>query len=336
MSLRLSLRREKPAVERREQLDVAIVGGGPAGVAAAIYSSRFLLKTAVLTKVFGGLLNETEWIDDYPGLLRIKSSELVQLFRKHLELFGVDVRTGFEVETIERSGGLFKIVSSRGEVVEAKAVILAIGLRRRRLNVPGEAEFAGRGVSYCSVCDAPLFRGRKSVAVVGGGDAAVEGALILSGYVEKVYLVHRRREFRAKPALVKEALARGNIEPVLSSVVTEILGDASVKAVRVKSLETGEEKILQVDGVFVEIGFEPPVDFLRRIGVELDSEGYVKVDEWMRTNIPGLFAAGDVISLWKGFKQVINAAATGAIASYSAYQYLLERGMLEHHEQKER
>ncbi|MEM0340248.1 MAG: thioredoxin-disulfide reductase [Acidilobaceae archaeon] len=331
MSLRIPLSRERERVktEEIERFDVAIVGGGPAGVAAAIYASRLLLKPIVLTKFFGGLLNETEWVDDYPGLLKIKSSELIELFRRHLELFNIDVKTGFEVERIERHGEIFRLVGTGGREVEAKAVIICIGLKRRRLNVPGETEFIGRGVSYCAVCDAPLFKGKKSVAVVGGGDAAVEGAMILSGYVNKVYLIHRRREFRAKPALVKEALTRENLEFVLESTVTEILGDNAVRAVKVKNLATGEERIIEVDGVFIEIGFEPPIDFLKRLGLDLDAEGYVKVDEWMRTNIPGVFAAGDVISLWKGFKQIINAAATGAVAAYSAYQYLIERGMLE-------
>ncbi|MCX8196280.1 MAG: thioredoxin-disulfide reductase [Acidilobaceae archaeon] len=323
MSLRIGRR---PRVERGEKYDLVIVGGGPAGLSAAVYAARLLLKTVVLSIDVGGQLNWTEWIDDYPGFTKIKASELINKFREHAESSGVKVVTGVEVIDVKREGDLFKIAGRGGTEVYAKTVILAVGSRRRKLGVPGEDKFQGRGVSYCSVCDAPLFKGKSAVAVVGGGDAALEGAIMLSGYVGKVYLIHRRDSFRAKPALVEDAKRRTNIEFVLNSVVTEILGEEEVKAVKVKGPKG--EAVVEVDGVFVEIGQEPPTELFRRIGVETDEQGYVKVGEWMETSIPGMFAAGDATSLWRGFRQVVTAAAMGAVAAYSAYQYLLERGLL--------
>ncbi|MEM0366681.1 MAG: thioredoxin-disulfide reductase [Acidilobaceae archaeon] len=324
----MSLRIRKPSkVERGERFDVVIVGGGPAGLSAAVYSSRFMLKTIVLTVDIGGQLNLTEWVDDYPGFTKISASELVSRFRDHAESFGVRVIPGVEVKSIERVGdSIFRVVGTGGVEVYSKAVILAVGAKRRKLGVPGEEEFQGKGVSYCSICDATLFKGKDAVVVVGGGDSALEGSIMLSGYVKKVYLVHRRDSFRAKPILVEDAKKRSNIEFLLNSIVTEIIGDDRVKAVRILNKNTGESNLLNVDGIFIEIGFEPAVEFFKSIGLEVDEYGYVKVDEWMRTNIPGIFATGDAISLWRGFRQIVTAAATGAVAAYSAYQYIIEKG----------
>ncbi len=324
MSLRIAV---KPKLEKGERFDVVIVGGGPAGLSAAVYTSRFLLKTVVLTIDIGGQLNLTNWIDDYPGFSRISASELVTRFRDHVQSFGVKIISGVEVKSILREDNMFRVIGSGGIDVYASSVILAVGAKRRKLGVPGEEEFLGRGVSYCSVCDAPLFKGRRAVAVVGGGDSALEGASLLSSYVGKVYLIHRRSEFRAKPVLVKEVLGRGNVELLTNTVVTEILGEESVKAIKVLNRVTGETRILDVEGIFIEIGFQPATEFFKSIGLEVDDYGYVKVDEWMRTNIPGIFAAGDAISMWRGFRQIVTAAATGAVAAYSAYQYLIEKGL---------
>ncbi len=313
-----------------ERYDVVIIGGGPAGLSAAIYAARFLLKTAVIAEEVGGQLNLTDWVDDYPALGKIKASELVKRFRSHAEdLFGVEVYERLRVERFERVDDVwFKITGSRGLEVYAKTIIMAVGSKRRKLNVPGEKEYAGKGVSYCSVCDAPFFAGKDAVVVVGGGDAAFEGAILLSGYVKKVYLVHRRRGFRAKPFYVEMAKSKPNIEFVLDSIVKEIKGDGSkVTSVVVKNKVTGEEREIPVDGVFIEIGFEPPKEWFQSLGLETDEAGYIKVDEWMRTNIPGVFAAGDCTSMWRGFRQVVTAAAMGAVAAYSAYNYLTEKGL---------
>lgn len=326
MALRLGVPKG-PRVPRGEEYDVVIIGGGPGGLSAAIYTTRFLLKTLVVSKDIGGQLNLTNWVDDYPGMGGLEASKLVESFRSHAEQFKANIVSGVEVRGIERVGDGFLVTGSRGLSVKAKAVIIAVGSERRKLGVPGEEEFTGRGVSYCSVCDAPLFRGKKAVAVVGGGDAAFEGAVMLSGYVEKVYLIHRRDSFRAKPYLVGEAKSKDNIEFILNSVVTEILGDSVVRGVVVRNRVTGEESRLDVDGVFIEIGSEPPRKWFESIGLEVDKDGYIVVDEWMRTNIPGIFAAGDCTTMWKGFRQVITAAAMGSVAAYSAFNYLSEKGL---------
>ena len=292
-----------------------------------MYSARFLLKTLVVSQDVGGQLNLTNLVEDYPGLGRISASDLVARFKSHAEEFKAKVLTGVRVSDIRREDGIFRITGSQGFDVKAKAVIIAVGSERRKLRVPGEEEFQGRGVSYCSICDGPLFKGRKSVAVVGGGDSALEGALLLSGYVGKVYLIHRRDKFRAKPYYVEQVRARSNIELVLNSVVERIEGSETVERVIVRNKITGERIPLSVDGIFIEIGFEPMREWFEKLGLEVDERGYIKVDEWMRTNIEGIFAAGDCTSAWIGFRQVVTAAAMGAVAAYSAYNYLSEKGL---------
>ncbi len=319
--------------KKGEEYDVVIVGGGPAGLSAAIYTSRFLLSTLVVAEQIGGQLNLTDYVDDYPGLKKIQASALIRSFKAHAAMFNPRILELVRVTKIEPDNSKpyprYRVRGTRGLDVYAKTVIMAVGSKRRKLGVPGEREFAGRGVSYCSVCDAPFFRGSKAVAVVGGGDAAFEGALMLSGYAQKVYLIHRRNQFRAKPFFVEEAKKRDNIEFVLNSIVIEIKGDKKVRSVVVKNKVTGEVKELEVDGVFIEIGFEPPKEWFQEIGLETDEYGYIKVDEWMRTNLPGVFAAGDCTSMWRGFRQVVTASAMGAVAAYSAYNYLAERGLYE-------
>ena len=327
----MSLRMGRTKIPKGEEFDVVIVGGGPAGLSAAIYTSRFLMKTLVVAEQIGGQLNLTDYVDDYPGLKKIQASALVRSFRSHAEMFRPRIVELVRVQGFERDKSAeyprFRVWGTRGLNAYTKTIIMAVGSKRRKLGVPGEKEFAGKGVSYCSVCDAPFFRGAEAVAVVGGGDAAFEGALMLSGYARKVYLIHRRDQFRAKPFFVEEAKKRPNIDFVLNSVVTEIRGDTKVRGVVVKNKITGEAREIPVEGVFIEIGFEPPVDWFRNLGLETDDAGYIKVDEWMRTNIPGVFAAGDCTSMWRGFRQVITAAAMGAVAAYSAYNYLAEKGL---------
>ncbi len=326
VSLRLGLPKKRRI--RGDRFDVVIIGGGPAGLSAAIYTSRFLMKTIILAKEIGGQLNLTDWVDDYPGLKKIQASALVRSFKAHAEMFKTQILDRVEVTKFEKEDDVwFRVETRQGDRLYAKTIIVAVGSQRRKLGVPGEKEFRNRGVSYCSVCDAPLFKGKDAVAVVGGGDAAFEGAILLSGYVKRVYLIHRRREFRAKPFFVEEAKSRPNIEFVLDSVVVEIKGDDKVRSVVVKNKITGEVREIPVDGVFIEIGFEPPREWFENLGLETDEKGYVKVDEWMRTNIPGVFAAGDCTSMWHGFRQVITAAAMGAVAAYSAYNYLNEKGI---------
>ena len=318
----MSLIPKSADVKPGETFDLIIVGLGPAAYSAALYAARYMLKTLVIGETPGGQLTEAGEVDDYLGLIGINAQDMIKVFNKHIEKYNVPVVLD-HVESIRKDGDEFVVKAKRKGEFKAKSVILTIGVKRRKLNVPGEAEFTGRGVSYCSICDAPLFK-NKVVAVIGGGDSALEGAEILSRYATKVYLIHRRDEFKGQPIYLENIKTKPNVEIILNTVVTEIKGDKLVKSILTKNVKTGETKELNVNGVFVEIGFEPPTDFARANGLETDAMGYIKVDEWMRTNIQGVFAAGDCTGMWLGFRQVITSAAQGAVAAHSAFRYLNE------------
>ncbi|QXJ28314.1 Thioredoxin reductase [Saccharolobus shibatae B12] len=319
----MSLLPRAASVKPGEKFDVIIVGLGPAAYGAALYTARYMLKTLVIGETPGGQLTEAGIVDDYLGLIEIQASDMIKVFNKHIEKYEVPVLLDI-VEKIENRGDGFVVKTKRKGEFKADSVILGIGVKRRKLGVPGEQEFVGKGISYCSVCDAPLFKNRV-VAVVGGGDSALEGAEILSSYSTKVYLIHRRDSFKAQPIYVETVKKKPNVEFVLNSVVKEINGDKVVRQVVVENLKTGEIKELNVNGVFVEIGFDPPTDFAKSNGIETDTNGYIKVDEWMRTSVPGIFAAGDCTSMWLGFRQVITSVAQGAVAATSAYRYVTEK-----------
>ncbi|ACP34393.1 thioredoxin reductase [Sulfolobus islandicus Y.G.57.14] len=319
----MSLLPRTASVKPGERFDVIIVGLGPAAYGAALYTARYMLKTLVIGETPGGQLTEASIVDDYLGLIEIQASDMIKVFNKHIEKYEVPVLLDI-VEKIENSGDGFVVKTKRKGEFKADSVILGIGVKRRKLGVLGEQEFVGKGISYCSVCDAPLFKNRV-VAVVGGGDSALEGAEILSSYSTKVYLIHRRDSFKAQPIYVETVKKKPNVEFVLNSVVKEIKGDKVVRQLVVENLKTGEIKELNVNGVFVEIGFDPPTDFAKSNGIETDTNGYIKVDEWMRTSVPGIFAAGDCTSMWLGFRQVITSVAQGAVAATSAYRYVTEK-----------
>lgn len=319
----MSLLPKTANVNPNEKFDVIIVGLGPAAYSAALYAGRYLMKALVIGEEPGGQLTEAGEVDDYLGLINVHAQDMIKLFNAHIERYNVPVILD-RVESFRREGDEYVVKTKRKGEFRAYTLILAIGVKRRKLNVPGEAEFTGRGVSYCSICDAPLFK-NKVVAVVGGGNSALEGAELLSRYATKVYLIHRRDQFRAQPYYVKIVKEKPNVEFVLNSVVKEIKGEKIVKSVVVQNLKTGETKEIPVNGVFVEIGFDPPTDFARANGIETDANGYIKVDEWMRTNLPGVYAAGDCTGLWLGFRQIITAAAQGAVAAHAAFTYLNEK-----------
>ncbi len=319
----MSLLPKSSNVKPGEKFDVIIVGLGPAAYSAALYSARYIMKTLVIGETPGGQLTEAADVDDYLGLINLPAQKMIETFNQHIERYNVPVLMD-TVESIRKEGEEFIVKTRRKGEYKASSVIVAIGVKRRKLNVPGEEKLTGRGVSYCSVCDAPLFRNRP-VVIVGGGDSALEGAELLSRYATKVYLVHRREEFRGQPYYLEIIKKKPNVEIILNSTVTEIKGEKLVNKAVVKNLKTGETRELDVNGVFVEIGFEPPVEFARSNGIETDERGYIRVDEWMRTNIEGIFAAGDCTGLWLGFRQVITATAQGAVASHAVYSYLNEK-----------
>ncbi|AEM37895.1 thioredoxin reductase [Pyrolobus fumarii 1A] len=330
MSFRLAttpFSKRRMAEIARKVYDVVIVGGGPAGLTAAIYAARYMLDTILVTEEIGGQIAEAGWVENYPGFPRILGSELVKRFVDHVRHYKVPIILDY-VENVKRDADCdcFHVETRRGVTYKSHTVILAVGVKRRRLNVPGEAELRGKGVSYCAPCDAPLFKD-KTVAVVGGGDSAASAALLLAEYASKVYIVHRRDKLRVQPIYEKLLRENPKIEVVYNKVVQRIIGSNRVEGIELRDRVTGETSVLRVDGVFVEIGSEPPKELAQRIGLETDEEGYIKVGPDQSTNIPGIFAAGDCTTAMNKYRQVITAAAQGAVAAASAYNYLVRKGI---------
>ncbi len=317
MGLELGLSLSAAPVKRGGEYDFVIIGGGPAGIAAGIYAVRKNLKTLIIEKSeIGGTVNLTTEIENYPGFRKITGDELAKKFHSHAKDLGVEF-TVDEIHDIEKTDEGFIIKGWEGEY-KAKAILLATGARHRHLDVPGEEEFSGKGVSYCAVCDAPFFK-EKVVAIVGGGNTAIKDALYMSEICSKVYVIHRRDQFRADEVDVEELKKRNNVEFVLNSVVKSINGDSKVKSITVVSKETNEEKEIPVDGVFIDIGEIPNNELAKKLGVDLDERGYVKVNDDMETSVPGVYAAGDITGK---LAQIVVAAAQGAIAAVSAYEYI--------------
>ena len=298
--------------------DIIIIGSGPAGLSAAIYAQRACLDTIVIEKngISGGQVLNTWEVDNYPGFPGVTGFELSRQFREHANKLGARVVQD-EVVQVELSGNVKKVVCEE-ETYEARCVILASGAHHRTLEVPGEEELRGAGVSYCATCDGAFFRGR-TVAVVGGGDAALEDAIFLARMCEKVYIVHRRDKLRGAKRLQERLQALENIEFVWNSETAAIEGNGQVEALRLRQTQTGEERRLDVDGVFIAVGIAPESE-LYEGQLELDEQGYIRADESGQTSVPGVFAAGDVRT--KALRQILTAASDGANCVASAERYL--------------
>jgi len=298
--------------------DLVIIGGGPAGLTAGIYAARADLKTTLFEMGMpGGLAASTEIIENYPGFKEgIGGPELSMSMEAQARRFGLEVAFS-GVEEIVKKDHYFVLKTDDGEF-RAGAVIISTGAKPRMLQVKGEKVFHGRGVSYCATCDGALFRGKK-VAVIGGGDSAVEEALFLTKFVEKVTIVHRRGELRATKYLQQKALNNAKIEFFWHGVPVEIIGEDTVSGVSVRDVRSDSVSEISVDGVFVYVGHNPSTELVKGM-VELDQTGYIITDDEMRTTTPGLFAAGDVRK--KLLRQVVTAVADGAIAAVSAEKYL--------------
>lgn len=303
-----------------ESYDVIIVGGGPAGLAAGLYAARMNLRAVLIDQgPLGGQLLNTELIEDYPGIESILGTDLAQKMGDHARKFGLDIREYEPVESLQVAEDGTKVVKLvSGEELRAPAAILAAGGLPRRLNVPGEQEFAGRGVSYCAVCDGAFFKG-QTLAVVGGGDAALEEGDFLTRYASKVYLIHRRKDFRGQPLLQDRARANPKVEFILDARVKEIVGDGQVTAIHYE--QDGEEKELNVGGVFIFVGFEPNSGIVGT-HVDHDSSGYLLTDGNMSTSIRGLWAVGDVRAQLT--KQIATAVGDGTTAAVAVSNYVSE------------
>lgn len=304
--------------------DVIIVGAGPAGLAAALYASRDRLKTLVLEKFMpGGQINNTDRIENYPGIERIDGPGLIEQMQKQAVNFGAEIKNGCEVTGLEKLQDGNIAVYCDKDKFSGRVVILAPGSVYRNLGVPGEEEFAGSGVSYCGTCDAPFFKGKQVVAV-GGGNTAVEETLHLTKFVDKVTMIHRRDEFRAARVLVEELLEKAN-EPdsnlivKYSTVATAIEGEGKVQSVKLKNVKNGREEEYPCDGVFIFIGMVPNTAFLEGF-VELTENGFIKCDcAYLRTKVPGVFVAGDCRV--GAAMQLATAAGDGVIAAMMMKQY---------------
>ncbi|MCD8014055.1 MAG: thioredoxin-disulfide reductase [Lachnospiraceae bacterium] len=299
--------------------DVIIVGSGPAGLSAAIYAVRAQLSVLVLEKEYmsGGQMLNTYEVDNYPGLPGIGGFELGVKFREHAEKLGVKF-INIEVRHIaEEEEGRVKVLHTNREEFHAHTVILAMGARHSTLGVPGEKEFSGMGVSYCATCDGAFFKGR-TVAVVGGGDAAAEDALFLARGCEKVYLIHRRDELRAAKLLQERLKKCGNVEFLWDTEVAEIRGDDQVESVKLRNKKDGSERILCLEGVFIAVGMKPNTGIVANL-LHLDKNGYISASEDGITEKPGIFAAGDIRT--KHLRQIVTAVSDGAnvISSVEAY-----------------
>jgi len=298
--------------------DVIIVGGGPAGLTAALYTSRNKHSTLLIEKgLIGGNINEAEKVDNYPGFPKgIGGMELTALMHEQALLYGTEV-VNDEAIHINTEDNIRTVNTTQGDF-SAKALIITGGSERQKLNVPGEKEFSGKGVSYCATCDGPFFRDKR-VAVVGGGNAALYEALHIAKFASKVSIIHRRDQLRATPVVQDKVFAEPKIEVIWNSVVKEVQGEIFVNKLKLADVKSNKESFLEIDGVFVAIGLVPNTSYLKDI-VPLNNKGYIIVNNKMETGVPGIFAAGDIRE--NSIRQVIAAAGDGAVAAISAANFI--------------
>lgn len=300
--------------------DLAIIGGGPAGLAAAVYASRGGMKTAIFEKaLIGGQITTTADVENYPGFEEnVSGFDIADKMKKQAEKFGTEILQE-NIKSIQ-SEDFKKTVQTDSNTYKVKTVILATGANPRKLGVPGEAKFTGSGVSYCATCDGALYKG-KTVAVVGGGDSAVEEAIFLTKFAEKVYIIHRRDELRAVKLIQKRAFENDKIEIIWDSIVKEVNGSDFVENIALYNKKKKVNSELKLDGVFIYVGIIPNNELVKS-NVELDEQGFILTDETMRTKTTGVYAAGDVVH--KALRQVITAASDGATAAFSAEKWIEE------------
>lgn len=298
--------------------DIIILGGGPAGLSAAIYAARSAAKTAIIDiSMLGGQPSNYLELENYPGFAKIGGYDLMEKFEEHADMFGIQKFPMEEIQSVDLTSDIKTVTTLNGEF-KAKSIIIATGAQSKKLGVEGEKEFVGRGVSYCAVCDGAFYKD-KVVAVVGGGNAAVEEACYLTKFASKVYLIHRRDELRADKIVQERAFKNEKLEFIYDTIVNKINGENLVKSATIENVKTHEIKDLAIDGIFPYIGFEPNADLFTG-QVKQDKNGFIIVDEVMQTSVKGVYAIGDVRVT--PLRQVITAAADGAIAAVYAGRYI--------------
>jgi len=293
--------------------DLIIIGAGPAGLTAGIYAARYNLKTMIIGEILGGYATEAFKICNFPTYKEISGMEFAKKMEEQVKALGVEIKMEV-VNSVEKKKSGFVVRGDSGDY-EAKKIILACGTKKRKLEIEGEDKFTGRGISYCATCDGPVFKD-KIVAVVGGGNAALTSALLLSGYAKKVYVIYRKEKFfRPDPAWIDLVEKNKKIEVMFNSIITELHGDKFLEKIK---LNSGKE--LELEGLFVEIGSIPCVDFAKMLKIKLDDAGYIVADKKQKTNVAGVFAVGDITN--PPLKQIITAASQGATASQSVFEEL--------------
>ncbi|MDD3887152.1 MAG: FAD-dependent oxidoreductase [Patescibacteria group bacterium] len=298
----------------KQPYDLIIVGAGPAGYSAAIYAARYKINTLVLAKEIGGLAMTAPKVENWPGVLGKSGIDLMADFKKHVEHYGVKILME-EISDIKKENNLFTIVTP-DKHYQAKTIILALGSERRKLNIPGEQKLTGKGVAYCATCDAIFCKG-KIVAVVGGGNSAAVSTLLLAEHASKVYMIYRKDKLKAEPIWVDQILRNKKIEVIFNANVIEAKGEKCLQRI---ILDNGKE--LEVGGLFIEIGAKPQTELARCLKVNLDKNNLIIVDQACKTDVDGVFAAGDITTGSNELKQIVTAASEGAIAATSVYEYL--------------
>lgn len=296
--------------------DVVIIGGGIAGLTSAIYTKRYELKTLVIMDKLGGILYNVADIENFPGFKKISGQDLLDKTYDQAKSLGIEFKESEAVEA-KKIKDKFQIKTKDNTKFEGKTIIFATGSKRRKLNVPGEKEFFGKGVSYCATCDGAFFKD-KVVGVVGGSDSAAREALILAQYAKKVYIIYRKEKIRAEPINNTRVKKNKKIEIIPNTNITDILGDKFVNHVK---FDTGKE--MDIDGLFIEIGFIPNNELAKQLGVKLDDRGEIIIDKQSKTNIEGVYACGDITS--NVYKQAVVGCGEGAMAGWSAYNYVMEK-----------
>ncbi len=295
--------------------DVAIIGGGPGGITAAIYAVRYGLKTLVIAKEAGGWMAQTQFIENWPGDVKpVGGFELGQRFKEHMVAYGAELKEE-EVDKLDKTTEGFTVHTTEENEFSAKALVIATGSHKRKLNVPGEEKFAGKGISYCVTCDGPLFKDKK-VAVAGGGDSAAEAALMLAEYAQKVVLLVREQGLSAKAYLIDRIKQNSKIELKTNVTISEALGDQFLNAVKLSDGSTEN-----LEGLFVEVGMIPAIELAEQLGIETEA-GLIKVKADMSTSIQGVYGSGDITTGSNKLRQIVTAAGEGAIAANSIFRFL--------------
>lgn len=302
-----------------DRYDLIIVGAGPAGLSASIYASRYGIKHLIIGQILGGQISETHQIDNYPGIEEMNGLEFAKKWENHVKKYGAEI-VPIHVRGIKKVGNLFEIDLENNKEYESRAVLLATGAKRRTLNIPDERNFIGKGISYCATCDGFFYK-NKTVAVIGGSNAAAGAALYLANLCQKVYIIYRKNELRAEPYWVNLIKKSKNIEIIYNTNILKVSGGEKLEKVALDKDYNGEKE-LKIDGLFIEIGSDPDIDYTGGMEIKTDSDGYVKISSGGETSVPGIWAAGDITNGSDKFRQVITAAAEGAIAVRSIFSWL--------------